>query len=102
MISKLRQWFKTKASYEKSLRKLKDDLYIRDRKGAYDESMERGSLYHRIRSDYVHEESLVTSKLRASLEEIQVENEDLKQQIISLTANGITLKNELDEFKREI
>ena len=28
--------------------------------------------------------------------------EDLKQQIISLTASGITLKNELDELKREI
>lgn len=102
MISRLRQWFKTKASYELSLRCLKDDLYIRARKDAWNEAQERRSIYYQLRSQYRHEESEMMIRLRTNLDIYELENDDLKQQIINLTASGITLKNELDEFRREI
>lgn len=124
MINRLRQWFKTKASYEKSLMRieklyvesksridiirsshgvqLKDALYVRDRSEAYDEHDIRREVYKQIYWDIERQGISSNTKLRTSLGEAQEENKNLQQQIISLTADGITLKNELDELKREI
>lgn len=102
MISRLRQWFKTKASYEKSLVKLKNTLYALDRDHACDEMDVYLRTYSQIIWDKNRQENVALDQVREALDKIQEENEDLKQQIISLAASGITLKNELDELKREV
>lgn len=115
MISRLRQWYYSKARYEAVLAALEIQLEIsientcharkefddaeEANKKAREEEKYQEDVRQRSQVNHDHGMALWQHETHAENITLRAENIKFKQQIISLTASGITLKNELDEFE---